>query len=306
MAVLAVAAALLLIVVAPAAAITWGQPDGETHRNVGAMVIEDPPGSGVWFQGCSGTLIAPYIFLTAGHCTAWAGSLGTTGDTHVRVNFAPNALDFDDTDTYREVEAVMTHPDFAWWPASDRHDVGVLILKEPVLDRTPAELPELGLLDLLKKQKKLRQGSEEQDFVVVGYGGTLDWPPPQMTYEDQRQYAESEYQALLPAWLRMSQNQATGDGGTGPGDSGGPAFLTVGEKEYLVGITSWGDVPCVSAGFNYRTDIPQTQIFLALVQGLVDEWLAPEPEDAGPEGGKSKESGAPANTDAPSGKGKGK
>jgi hypothetical protein len=82
--------------------------------------------------------------------------------------------------------------------------------------------------------------------------------------------------------------------------------LTVGGAEFLVGITSWGDVPCVSSGFNYRTDIPQTQIFLALVQGLVDEWLAPEPEDQGPDGGKSKESGAPANTDAPSGKGKDK
>ena len=310
MACLSVAAALLLILVAPAAAITWGEPDGEGHRNVGAMVIEDPPGSDQWFQGCSGTLIAPYIFLTAGHCTAWAGTLGTTGDTNVRVNFAQNALDFSNASTYREVERVMTHPDFAWWPASDRHDVGVLILKEPVLDRTPAELPELGLLDQLKKQKKLRQGSEEQDFVVVGYGATLHWPPsppdPRYTYDDTRQFAESEYQALLPAWLRMSQNQATGDGGTSYGDSGGPAFLTVGGAEFLVGITSWGDVPCVSSGFNYRTDIPQTQIFLALVQGLVDEWLAPEPEDQGPDGGKSKESGAPANTDAPSGKGKDK
>jgi len=81
-------------------------------------------------------------------------------------------------------------------------------------------------------------------------------PPPKITYKDYRQFAESEFQALLKAWLRMSQNRATGDGGTCYGDSGGPAFWTEpDESEILVGITSWGDVPCVPSAFNYRVDI---------------------------------------------------
>jgi secreted trypsin-like serine protease len=68
----------------------------------------------------------------------------------------------------------------------------------------------------------------------------------------------------------MSQNQATGDGGTCYGDSGGPAFWTQEDgTEVLVGITSWGDVPCVSAGFNYRVDIPETLDFIAdVIAGL--------------------------------------
>jgi hypothetical protein len=146
---------------------------------------------------------------------------------------------------------------------------------------------------------------------VVGYGATLHWPPsppdPRYTYDNRRQCAESEYQALLPAWLRMSQNQATGDGGTSYGDSGGPAFWVDPDtgQEILVGITSWGDVPCVATGFNYRTDIPETQVFLGLVRGLVDQWLAPEAEDPQEHGGKPKGSGNPADTDAPAGKGKG-
>lgn len=64
----------------------------------------------------------------------------------------------------------------------------------------------------------------------------------------------------------MSQNNATDDGGTSYGDSGGPAFwINPQGREILVGITSWGDVPCVATGFDYRTDIPQTQDFLGWV-----------------------------------------
>lgn len=261
-----IAVLTLLCIATPATAITWGWPDGELHRNVGAMVLYDALNE-QWFQGCSGTLIHKYVFLTAGHCAAWAENYDVT---EIRVNFAQDALDFTNPDTWREVDIVVTHPDFAWWPASDRHDVGVLILKEPVEDRTPAKLAKLGLLDELKKQKKLRQGSEEVDFVVVGYGATLHWPPsppdPKHTYDHCRQFAFSEYQALLPAWLRMSQNNATDDGGTSYGDSGGPAFWIDSQgREILVGITSWGDVPCVATGFDYRTDIPQTQDFLGWV-----------------------------------------
>jgi secreted trypsin-like serine protease len=61
----------------------------------------------------------------------------------------------------------------------------------------------------------------------------------------------------------MSQNQATCDGGTCFGDSGGPAFLMKPDgSEILVGISSWGDANCVATGFNYRVDIPETLSFI--------------------------------------------
>ena len=42
------------------------------------------------------------------------------------------------------------------------------------------------------------------------------------------------------------------DGGPCQGDSGGPAFVKIGGKEYLAGITSYGDSAC--AGFGVSTD----------------------------------------------------
>jgi len=245
---------VLTVCVVPAAAITWGEPDTE-HTNVGAMVV-DWPGYGP-YQVCSGTLIHPRVFLTAGHCTAdWEG----TGVETFWVNFDEYALN---EDTLLEVEAVIPHPDYYWGPQSNPYDVGVLILAEPVVDIEPATLPQEGLLDDLKEEGLLNQGKEKAKFTVVGYGGTLEWPPPAITYDDYRQYAVSEYRALLKSWLRMSQNQAAGDGGTCYGDSGGPAFWEDEDgNEILVGVTSWGDAQCVASGFNYRVDIPATLDFI--------------------------------------------
>jgi hypothetical protein len=253
---------ILIVGVLPAAAITWGEPDTE-HTNVGAMVV-DWPGYGP-FQVCSGTLIHPRVLLTAGHCTdGWE----STGVETFWVNFDQNALN---KKTLLDVEKVITHPDYNWGPTSNPHDVGILILEKPVKKRIkPANLPNEGFLDQLLAEGKLRQGSEGAKFTVVGYGGLLDWPPPAISYEDERRFAVSEYQALLKVWLRMSQNQATCDGGTCFGDSGGPAFWTEPDgSEILVGITSWGDANCVATGFNYRVDIPETLDFIAeVIAGL--------------------------------------
>ncbi len=43
------------------------------------------------------------------------------------------------------------------------------------------------------------------------------------------------------------------DGGPCQGDSGGPAFVKIGGKEYLAGITSYGDSAC--AGYGVSTDV---------------------------------------------------
>jgi len=254
----------------PVSAITWGEPD-TAHVNVGAMVYNHPEYGP--YQVCSGTLIHPRVFLTAGHCTD-----GWDPDAQIWVNFDAYALN---EDTLLDVAEIITHPDYGWEQTSNPHDVGVLVLAEPVVGIEPvAWPPPEGLLDQLKADGLLNNGPLGGDgdpiegphkalFTLVGYGGTLDWPPPDIYYEDYRQVAYSEYRSLPGPWLHMSQNPNLGNGGTCFGDSGGPAFWVDPETgaETIVGVTSWGDAQCVASSFNYRVDIPET---LTFVQGVID------------------------------------
>lgn len=253
--------AILLAIATPATAINWGWPDGDLHRNVGAIMFEY---DGMWLPFCSGTLIGERIFLTAGHCTS--GEI----PEFIRVSF-------DEEPTLPasqllEVEAVITHPQYnAWRPRSNNYDVGALILKEAVIGIEPATVAEIGFLDELRKAGLLHK-KEEAYFTVVGYGGTLIWPPPGILWEDKRKFAFSEYQALLPSWLLMLQNVATDDdiGGTCYGDSGGPAFWEDTNGDILVALTSWGDMPTVATTFSYRADTAETHDLIALAEAWLD------------------------------------
>jgi len=267
-AVVAISLILALSLVTPVAGISWGNPDGVGHPNVCAVLVDVNPDPGVeeLFAVASGTLIDPKVVLTAGHVTAYFAALGIqSSDVYVTFDSVLSS-----SATFHSIASYETPLQYFLQgnKQSNPYDMGALILSQTV-GITPAELPEEGYLDNLKKTGVFRQGKEEADFTVVGYGDSIAWPPPNPYDEGKRQYAESEYQTLLKHWLLLSQNLATGDGGTCHGDSGGPVFWYDGEneKDVLVGITSWGDAMCIATGFYYRVDIPET---LGFIQSVID------------------------------------
>jgi hypothetical protein len=176
-----------------------------------------------------------------------------------------------DTSTYLEVEEAILHPDYWTAPPSRRHwpDVGALILTEPELGITPAVVAEEGFLAELKASHLLNSKTK---ILTVGYGSLLEWPPPNPIYPPPlRRYAFSEYRALLKSWLLVSQNPALSNGGTGYGDSGGPAFWAHPDGSLiLVGTTSTGDPNLVATTFFHRADIPRTLDFIDDVIALVE------------------------------------
>jgi hypothetical protein len=93
--------------------------------------------------------------------------------------------------------------------------------------------------------------SGSQKLTAVGYGGQepVNQPGgPVIAYLDTREYAVSTLNAINPAWLRLSQNPAHGDGGACYGDSGGPNFLGAGASEtnIVAATTITGDALCKS------------------------------------------------------------
>ncbi|MCI0693226.1 trypsin-like serine protease [candidate division KSB1 bacterium] len=234
--------------------ITFGTQDDGGHPNVGGMVAEwRTPGQKDLL--CSGTLIAPTVFLTASHCTAFLESIGITD---VWVTFDPSF-----TSNSKLYHGTMhTNPNFNQ-VQSDPGDIAVIILDKPIMNIDPASLPTANLFDRMKAAGTLNG----QKFTAVGYGvlqPTIGGGPPSFPFTSLRWVAVSEFNALNNAWLRLSQNDATGDGGTCFGDSGGPNFLGAGANEtnIIASLTVTGDAMCLATNVTYRLDTASARDFL--------------------------------------------
>jgi hypothetical protein len=243
----------VLGVAAPAHAIVYGQPDGDRHRQTGSYAIQTPDG----FRSiCSGTLISPTVFLTASHCTAAAEANGFE-DAWVSFDEHPTA-----TSPHRRGTA-FTHPEFGFsgpGGRSDPHDIAVIVLDEPVAGITPAKLPGRGLLDRMSA-RTLKSAA----FTAVGYGAVREsrkQGPQGIGEGGSRRSAEQHAVSLQPSWLELSMNQATGDGGTCFGDSGGPHFLGGPASDLVVSITVTGDAVCKATDKTYRLDTASARAFL--------------------------------------------
>jgi secreted trypsin-like serine protease len=244
--------AIILIAVPFAQAITFGQPDGVEHPNVGAMIVQEP--DGVKYLYCSGTLIAPQVFLTASHCTVAAAAYGA--DPHdVWVSFDP-VIDENAT-LHRGTYDI--NPNYGH-DMHDLHDVAVILLDEAVSDIDPAQLPPAGLLADMQKEHALKN----QEFVTVGYGVVRDDKtkgPQAFVDNNERRYVEQSFLALKPSWIQLSMNPSTGNGGTCYGDSGGPHFL--GDTDMVVSVTVTGDYPCRATDVTYRLDTESARAYLS-------------------------------------------
>lgn len=246
----AVAVVISLLTATTGQAITFGEPDGDRHPNVGFMIAQFADGS--LQPRCSGTLIAPTVFLTAAHCVRWMAVSGV-GTHDVFVSF----------DSVFDEDAVLhrgTYYDNTSYghDQGDAHDVAVIVLDE-ALNITPATLPAPGLLDQMKKDGTLAG----MQFVTVGYGmerNDKTGGPHSIGAYGERRYAMESFLALLPAWIQSSMNPARGNGGTCFGDSGGPHFL--GDSNMVVAVTSRGDAVCRAIDTAYRLDIESARDYL--------------------------------------------
>jgi V8-like Glu-specific endopeptidase len=237
--------------------ITGGVPTGTSFGNVGALLL-DFDGSGT-IEGfelvCTGGLIAPTVFLTAAHCLYFFPA-----DAQFYVSFDPALLP--GPPHVIAAESFDFHPDvfFDNGGAIAKNDLGVVILPAGSTSGiAPLQLPPLGFLDALQAAGEL----EGTLFLNVGYGlDASQQGHPAYAFDGVRKISKSRFKGLTSDWLDLLNNSnATAEGGSCFGDSGGPKFLD-GNPTVVMAVTSWSDAVCRATEFNQRVDTPAARSFL--------------------------------------------
>jgi hypothetical protein len=261
----------LAIFVVPAFAITGNWVKDFEHPFVGLVVYYDANGEFVW--RCSGSLISPTKFVTAGHCSDTG-----EGAVSARVYFQQDAGANYDPAT--QVDPVSGYPEycapgtlgtlcatsheiynygfanFAGFP--NTRDAGLVILDQPIMLPEYGVLPAAGILDDLDTAR----GTQDTIFTVSGYGLTK-------RVNANSALSNISYRIRLMASSTLVnlvskntdgynlQTQGNGDdrGGTCSGDSGGPVFLGGPESNTIVAVTSFGmNSLCRGTDYAYRLD----------------------------------------------------
>lgn len=244
------AMAILVATTGPVSAISNGELDGTGHPYVGLMVAQDGDGNALW--RCSGTLLSPTLFLTAGHCTEFPAA-------HVEIWFDADVESGIPANGYPHTGDVggtpHTHPSYN--PnAFFLYDLGVVVLDRPMVMGQYGALPGLDVLDPLAR----RRGLGDVTFTAVGYGLQESFPDAASWKENNVRVRMVAYPRLIqinvPGYtgdfsLLLSNNHATG--GTCFGDSGGPNFI--GYSNVIGAVTSFGkNGNCAGTGGVYRID----------------------------------------------------
>jgi len=252
-------ATIIAIGTTPAQAITGKFVDDNQHPFVGLVVFYDA--HGVYSGRCSGALLSPSVFLTAGHCVVGVSSARVYFQQDAGVHYDPTT-ELDPVSGYPE--SCLSQPcttsrkffNFGYpSPLPNSMDVGLLILDEPIILQEYGVLGESGFLNGLATQS----GQKAIQFTVSGYGLSYTNPHISVSFRE-RLMAQSQLINLTSALnggfnLQTTNNPGIG-GGTCFGDSGGPVFYGPTSSNTIVGITSFGLSTKVCAGvdFSYRTD----------------------------------------------------
>lgn len=235
--------------------IIGGVPSTDTDfPTAGVLLMRIDFGGGQVFATpmCTGTLIAPDVVMTAGHCTV---DFFGTGMGEYFFSFTLDVSEFGQTTTdlpprTYPVSQLYAHPQFDInsEPSpglGDWHDVGIAFLATPVTDVTPEVV------------------ADSIDGAAMVVGSAVDIAGYGQTSQNNQAFG-----VKIHAVSRINEINAfemqVGDVAPVPqkchGDSGGPSYMTFSDgrlpAQRVVGITSraYDDRDCEAGGIDIRAD----------------------------------------------------
>ncbi|MGZ3442614.1 MAG: S1 family peptidase [Polyangia bacterium] len=221
------------------------------------MVLSQVPGS-MQASLCTGEVISPHVVLTAAHCVDPA-SVGAGAKTIV---FIGQQLPQSSAPAPSDLLAVKeVHFDSAFNinAAQNGHDVGVAILTNPT---TITPIP--------YNRSPIPTSMQGGPVRLVGYGIT-DASDTMGTTAGTRRQAPTTLAHVDDLFVGLQD----GSHGICEGDSGGPAFMTFGGTERIIGVTSFGFQGCpltapsgTPAGFEAGNDTRVDSY-----ASFIDQWV---------------------------------
>ncbi len=275
---LVAALAALMVASAPVGAVTGNYRPDPDHVYVGLIAFYDSDWT--FIHRCTGELLAPTVVLTAGHCPDDGTGSGAVA-AHARIWVLQDVGSHYDLDTQHD--PVTGYPDscsgtmgnglgvwcaeadvmynygydgFATFP--NTHDIGVVILNQPIHVSRYAALASAGTISGLAKKR----GAQDTQFRVSGFGLsyslTKGTNARSLSFRVRLQGDETLINLGNQTTLGFNlETQGNGNNraGTCSGDSGGPIFYPAG-SDTVVGVTSFGNsnAGCRGPNWYYRSD----------------------------------------------------
>jgi len=168
----------------------------------------------LYVDGAHGTLINANWVVTAAHAT-----FCLRGGSYIKLN-----------NRFRKVERVFVHKNYQ---PGKSHDIALIKLLEPVNDVSPVKLyehaDELGKITWFIGVGGTGNGLVGQQVDNFANGGVL---------RKAHNKIEQAAGPLLKFKFDRGEAALSFEGVSGAGDSGGPAYITIGDSHYLLGISS--------------------------------------------------------------------
>lgn len=221
----------------------------DTDDDAVVALVGNTPEKGSFL--CTGVVVSPHVVLTAGHCVPDGVTMKAYGGANL---IAAGVNDF------LPATATFAHPSFDASNPQHGYDLGAVVLRDPYdaaaplpMNRTALVIAELGsavrVIGYGVSNATTQQGAGQRRTAMVGLDG---------------------FNGLF---LSLGDNTH----GTCNGDSGGPALMRLFGREFIIGVTSFGPVPCNGVSTDTRLD---TLIeFVDGVVAMVDP--SSSPPDAG-------------------------